>query len=198
MRTIPLDETAIHESIKVLQSGGLVIFPSDTVYGALIDSTNKKAVTKLIGFKSRPIGKPISVFVSDFGMMNKYISLGKHQTLLEKLLPGPFTVILESKHKTAVQLESERGTLGVRIPDFSPVIQLVKNLGKPVTATSANISGRPAHYSVETLLHEFFQSKKDMIDLVVDGGKLPRNKPSTVIDLISPEIKIMRHGDVDI
>ena len=198
MRTIPLDENAIHESIKVLQSGGLVIFPSDTVYGALVDSTNKKAVAKLIGFKSRPLGKPISVFVSDFEMMNQYISLGRNQTLLEKLLPGPFTVILESKHKTAVELESERGTLGVRIPDFSPVIRLVKKFGKPVSATSANISGRPAHYSVETLLHEFFQSKKDMIDLVVDGGKLPRNKPSTVIDLTSPEIKIMRHGDVDI
>ncbi|MBI4973834.1 threonylcarbamoyl-AMP synthase [Candidatus Roizmanbacteria bacterium] len=198
MRTIPLDENAIHESIKVLQSGGLVIFPSDTVYGALVDSTNKNAVAKLIGFKNRPIGKPISVFVSDFEMMNQYISLGKHQTLLEKLLPGPFTVILESKHKTEAQLESERGTLGVRIPDFFPVVQLVKAFGKPVTATSANLSGRPAHYSVETLLHEFPQSKKDMIDLIVDGGKLPRNKPSTVIDLTTPEIKIVRHGDVDI
>lgn len=198
MRIIQLDEKAIHESIKVLKSGGLVIFPSDTVYGALVDSTNQKAVTKLIGFKNRPIGKPISVFVSDMDMLKEYVDMGSGELLLAKLLPGPFTVILDSKHKTDLKLESERGTLGVRIPDNSPIIQLVEKFGKPITATSANLSGRPAHYSVETLLHEFPQSKKNMIDLIVDGGKLPRNKPSTVIDLTTPEIKIMRHGDVDI
>lgn len=198
MRTIPLDESAIHESIKVLLQGGLVIFPSDTVYGALVDSTNKSVVAKLLSFKNRPVGKPISVFVSNMDMLDEYVDVGNSKLLLDKLLPGPFTVILDSKHKTEMQLESERGTLGVRIPDFSPIIKLVKKLGRPVTATSANLSGRPAHYSVETLLHEFPQSKKDMIDLIVDGGKLPRNKPSTVIDLTTPEIKIVRRGDVDV
>lgn len=198
MRIIQLGNSAIHESIKVLKSGGLVIFPSDTVYGALVDSTNKKAVAKLIAFKNRPLGKPISVFVSDLKMMEECVITGKNKALLNKLLPGPFTVILDSKHKTDVQLESERGTLGVRIPDNDPIIHLVEEFGKPITATSANLSGRPAHYSIETLLREFPQSKKDMIDLIVDGGKLPRNKPSTVIDLTAPEIKIMRHGDVDI
>jgi len=198
MRTIPLDETAIHESIKVLKSGGLVIFPSDTVYGALVDSTNKKAVGKLMGFKNRPIGKPISVFVSDFMMMEEYVNVGKNKLLLNKLLPGPFTVILDSRHKVESPLESERGTLGVRIPDYPLLIRLVELFRKPITATSANISGRPAHYSVETLLRDFPQIKKNMIDLIVDGGKLPRNKPSTVIDLTTPEIKIMRHGDIDI
>lgn len=198
MRTIPFDKIAIHETIKVLQSGGLVIFPSDTVYGALTDSTNKKAVAKLIGFKNRPVGKPISVFVSDMKMMGEYVNIGKNELLLSKLLPGPFTIILDSKHKTDPLLESERGTLGVRIPDYSPIIHLVKELGKPITATSANISGRPAHYSPETLLHEFSAVKKDTIDLIVDGGKLPRNKPSTVIDLTTPEIKIMRKGDLGV
>lgn len=198
MRTIPLGETAIHESIKVLQSGGLVIFPSDTVYGALVDSTNKDAVAKLIAFKNRPVSKPISVFVSDIKMMEEYVDINRNKPLLCKLLPGPFTVILDSKHKTEVQLESERGTLGIRIPDHSHIMRLVAKFGRPITATSANLSGRPAHYSVETLFHEFPQSKKDMIDLIVDGGKLPRNKPSTVIDLTTPEIKIMRRGDVDV
>jgi len=198
MRRIPFDENAIQESIKILKSGGLVIFPSDTVYGALVDSRNKDAIAKLIAFKNRPIGKPISVFVSDLKMMKEYVEVGKHGLLLDKLLPGPFTVILDSKHKTDVRLESERGTLGIRIPYFSPVIQLVKKMIRPITATSANLSGRPAHYSIETLLREFSQSKKKMIDLVVDGGKLPRNKPSTVIDLTTPEIKIMRRGDMSV
>lgn len=198
MRIIQLDEKAIHESIKVLKSGGLVIFPSDTVYGALVDSTNQKAVTKLIGFKNRPIGKPISVFASDMDMLKEYVDMGSGELLLAKLLPGPFTVILDSRHKTDLKLESERGTLGVRIPDNVFTIQLVGKFGKPITATSANLSGRPAHYSIESLLHEFPQSKKDMIDLIVDGGKLPRNKPSTVIDLTMPTLKIMRRGDVNV
>lgn len=198
MRTIPLDESAIHESIKILLQGGIVIFPSDTVYGALVDSTNKSAVAKLLSFKNRPAGKPISVFVSNMDMLKEYVDVGNSKLLLDKLLPGPFTVILGSKHKTDLKLESERGTLGVRIPDNNPVIHLVKEFGKPITATSANLSGRPAHYSVATLLREFPQSKKDMIDLIVDGGKLPRNKPSTVVDLTTPIIKIMRKGDVEI
>lgn len=198
MRTIPLDGSAIRESIKVLKHGGLVISPSDTVYGALVDSTNKSAVAKLLSFKNRPVGKPISIFVSNMDMLNEYVDVGNSKLLLDKLLPGPFTVILGSKHKTDLRLESERGTLGVRIPDNDSIIHLVTEFGKPITATSANLSGRPAHYSVKTLLHEFSQSKKDMIDLIVDGGKLPRNKPSTVVDLTTLTIKIMRRGDVDI
>jgi L-threonylcarbamoyladenylate synthase len=198
MKIIPLNESAVHESSEVLKSGGLVIFPSDTVYGALADSTCESAVTKLLTLKNRPAGKPISVFVSDMTMLGGHVEVGDRDLLLRKLLPGPFTVILGSRHKTDARLESERGTLGVRIPDYDPILRLVKEFEKPMTATSANLSGRPPHYSVESLLREFPQSKIKLIDLIVDGGKLPRNKPSTVVDLTTPEIKIMRRGDGDL
>lgn len=182
--------------IENLAKGGLVIFPSDTVYGALVDATNMKAVDKLIEFKSRPPGKPISVFVTDAAMMRDYVSVGSDkQELLDHLLPGPFTLILESKHRVAAQLESENGTLGIRIPRYPLINDLVKRYGKPVTATSANLSGRPPHYSLDVLFDEFPESKKALIDLCVDGGTLPRNRPSTVVDLTLGQLKVLRQGD---
>jgi len=201
MKTIYLRQEkhsrVILETIKVLKDGGLAIVPSDTVYGLIADATNEKAVKKLIAFKSRLAGKAISVFVSDFEMMEKCVTVGTiHELSLHEILPGPFTVILKSRHQVSPLLESEKGTLGVRIPDYSFINNLLKKFGKPTTATSANISGRPAHYSIETLFKELSQKKKDLIDLVVDAGKLPRNKPSTIIDLTTPELKILRQGDI--
>lgn len=187
----------IAETVKVLKNGGLVIFPSDTVYGLLVDATNEDAVKKLINFKNRPIGKAISVFVADLKMLEEETHVNNEKRkMLEHLLPGPFTVILDSQHIVSKLLESEKGTLGVRIPSFQLVTDLVNVYQKPITATSANLGGRPPHYSVDTLLNELPEYKKELIDLIVDAGKLPRNKPSTIVDLTTPELKILRHGDI--
>jgi tRNA threonylcarbamoyl adenosine modification protein YjeE len=103
---------------------------------------------------------------------------------------------LKSKGKVCPLLESEKKTLGVRIPDYQPVNSLVKKFKRPITATSANLSGKSPHYSIESLLKQLPESKKKLIDLIVDAGKLPRNKPSTVIDLVEENIKILRRGDI--
>lgn len=190
-------EIIIKQTVKVLREGGLVIFPSDTVYGLLVDAKNKEAVEKLTRFKNRPPGKPISVFVTDHEMLEDYVKTGeKQKELLKDLIPGPFTVILESKHTVDKLLESEKGTLGVRIPDYTLVRELVRAYGMPVTATSANMSGRSPHYSVESLFNDLPKEKQKLVDLVVDAGTLPRNKPSTIIDLSRPQVKILRRGDV--
>ncbi len=185
------------EAIKTLACGGLVISPSDTVYGLLVDATNEIAVSKLIQFKNRPPGKPISVFVSDFAMLHEHTAVNKQQMLiLTELFPGPFTVILSSNHKVSRLLESEKGTLGVRIPDYQFITNLVKIFQRPVSATSANLSGRPPHYSVNSLLNELPEKKKNLIDLIIDAGVLARNKPSTIVDLTTSKIKIIRKGDI--
>ncbi|KKQ01869.1 MAG: Sua5/YciO/YrdC/YwlC family protein [Candidatus Roizmanbacteria bacterium GW2011_GWA2_36_23] len=187
----------IKKSVKVLKEGGLVLFPSDTVYGLLVDARNQKAVEKLILFKNRPPGKPISVFVADFDMMKDYVYISKKNlNLLNQILPGQFTIILNSKHNNDKLLESEKGTLGVRIPDYQLIKLLLIEFASPITATSANLSGRPPHYNISALLNELPKTKKDLIDLIVDAGKLPRNKPSTVLDLTAVKIKIIRQGDI--
>jgi len=197
METIKLyDKNVIEKTVEVLQQGGLVVFPSDTVYGLLVDAYNEKAVSKLIAFKNRPPGKPISVFVDWDFLYDLVLVSEKQKELLKNILPGPFTVVLKSKGKVCPLLESEKKTLGVRIPDYQPVNSLVKKFKRPITATSANLSGKSPHYSIESLLKQLPESKKKLIDLIVDAGKLPRNKPSTVIDLVEENIKILRRGDI--
>lgn len=187
----------LKEAIKVIKNGGLVVFPSDTVYILAVDPTNETGVKKLLGFKNRWTGKAISVAVLDINMALEYVNLNNNgKNIYSSLLPGPFTIVSEGKHKMAPGIEAENGTLGIRIPDNRYILDLVKILKKPITATSANLSGRTPNYSVKSFLRPLSKKKRDMIDLIVDVGKLPRNKPSTVIDATESEIKILRRGDL--
>lgn len=187
----------IEKGCQVLARDGLVVVPSDTVYGLVADATSKLAVQKLIDFKKRPPGKAISVFVENLEEADRIVVINKNQRpILQNLLPGPFTVVLPSKHILVKELESERGTLGIRIPRFDFVNELVEAFGKPITATSANISGQSYHYSIPSFLDTLSNKKKELLDLIVDFGKLTKNKPSTVIDLAEGKLKILRQGDL--
>ncbi|MFA6184717.1 MAG: L-threonylcarbamoyladenylate synthase [Candidatus Shapirobacteria bacterium] len=187
----------IEEAVKVLRSGGLVVFPSDTVYILTVDPTNEKAVKKLLSFKNRWTGKAISIAVLNKKMAKDYVELSENgENIYTNLLPGPFTIVSNGKGKVAKGIEAENGTLGIRIPDNKYISDLIKLLGRPVTATSANLSGRTPNYSIASFLKTLSNKKKKMINLIVDVGKLPRNKPSTVIDVTESELKILRRGDL--
>ena len=202
LRTPPLkkeglSEKTILKAAEVICGGGLVIFPSDTVYILAVDPTNQKAVEKLLNFKNRWVGKAISVAVLDIKMALDYVKLSPNaENIYTNLLPGPFTVVSAGKHRVARGIEAENGTLGIRIPDNKWIHELVKNVGGPVTATSANLSGRTPNYTIESILRPLSKKKLAMIDMIVDEGKLPKNKPSTVIDATEPDIKILRRGDL--
>ena len=188
---------AIKESAAAINKGKLVIFPSDTVYILAVDPTNKTAVDLLLSFKNRWTGKAISIAVSDINMAKKYVNLDQNAVNLYKnLLPGPFTIVSPGLHRVSPGIEAENGSLGIRIPDSKYILDLVTLLKKPITATSANLSGRTPNYSVASFLSPLSLKKKDLITLIVDAGKLPKNKPSTVIDAIGSEIKILRRGDL--
>lgn len=187
----------LKKASQAISHGSLVIFPSDTVYILAVDPTNQKAVDTLLSFKNRWTGKAISIAVSDIDMAQKFVELSEDtKNLYKNLLPGPFTIVSPGLHQVAKGIEAENGTLGIRIPDSKYILDLVKLLGKPITATSANLSGRTPNYSVATFLRPLPQKKKNLISLIVDAGKLPKNKPSTVIDAVGSEIKILRRGDL--
>lgn len=187
----------INKAVSILKMGGLVIVPSDTVYGVSVDSTNEEAVNKLISFKSRPPGKAISVFCGNFERLSEHVRItASQEKILRKLLPGAYTIVLPSKKRVSPLIESETGMLGVRVPDNVFVNELVNSFGKPLTATSANNAGQSPHYSIEALLNSLSEEKKAHIDLVIDAGKLPHKKPSAVVDMSGEALKVLRAGEI--
>lgn len=180
---------------NVLQNNGLVVFPSDTVYGLAVNGLSKTAVQKLYAFKERRIDQSVSIAVRDLKTAQQFFQIKlEQQTLLTTLLPGPYTVVLPSKHKAVAQLEAQNQTLGLRIPNFWFNKALSQALPFPYTSTSANLHNKGPHYSLESLLKTLSEKKKAMLDLLIDYGKLPLNPPSTVINLTSDQIKILRQG----
>lgn len=203
MKILRLNENNISELVsetaKTLKKGGLAIAPSDTVYGALVDATNENAVEKLIKFKSRPKGKPISVFMNNVDIAKKYVKLNKKQEeILKNILPGTYTIVLPSNHRTSLLLESEKETLGIRIVDYNFINKLTSKYKLPITATSANISSTSPHYSIKSFIKSIPKSKLDLIDLIIDAGKLKLKQPSTVLDYSEDKVKTIRKGDFNL
>ena len=197
MRIIRVNKDSAREAAGILKKGGLVVYPTETLYGIGADATNITAVEKLNKYKQRPFGKPYSIAVSDQKMAQKYVELNETaKNLYKEFLPGPATIISKGKHKVAPGVESEIGTLGIRIPDYPLVREIVKNLGHPITATSANASYQKRPYKLPDILENISGSQKKLIDLAIDAGELPRREPSTVIDTTLEDLVILRQGGI--
>ncbi|MFZ1721522.1 MAG: L-threonylcarbamoyladenylate synthase [Microgenomates group bacterium] len=188
-------EKIINTTCQVLSEGGLVIFPTETTYGAGVDATNQEAVDLLLAYKSRREGKPLSIAVPDSKSSERYVELNDQaRALHEQFLPGPVTVISRSKENLATGVSSEFGTLGIRIPDYPLMLDILRAFGKPVTATSANASGKKRPYSIDDIISRLSDAQKSLISLVLDAGELPHNEPSTVIDTTLSTPITLRQG----
>lgn len=191
------DSNLLDEFIKTISKGGLIIFPTETAYGAGVDATNHGAVTKLLNYKKRPQGKAISAGVSSKKMAEEYVEINKTaENIYKEFLPGPVTVISKSRGKVDPRLESENGTLGIRIPDHKQILSLIEKYGKPMTTTSANSSGKKTPYSIQDVFDNLSNKQRELIDLVIDGGELPKNLTSTVIDTTTDGLKTHRQGAI--
>lgn len=194
VHTTPKDEV-IRQAVAVLDAGGLVLFPTETTYGAGVDATNPDAVKKLLAYKSRREGKPLSIAVHSIEMAEQYVELNDQaRDLYSKYLPGPVTVVSKSKGVVAPGVASEFNTLGVRWPDYPLMLEISKAFGKPITATSANASNKKRPYSIQDVLENLSKKQIGLIDLVLDAGTLPENPPSTVIDTTLPSPVAVRKG----
>lgn len=191
------EETIIQETVAVLQAGGLVLFPTETVYGAGVDATNPQAVNRLLAYKSRREGKPLSIAVTDIDMAKKFVDINTQaQTLYQQFLPGPVTVVSKGLGVVAPGVESEFGTLGVRIPAYPLLLKIINRYSNPITATSANGSGKKRPYTIEDVLESLSAKQLSLIDLVIDAGQLPKNEPSTVIDTTLSTPLTLRTGAI--
>ncbi|MEI6462706.1 MAG: L-threonylcarbamoyladenylate synthase [bacterium] len=200
MQKVHITDNNIIEIVsKILTSGGLIIYPTETCYGVGVDATNEMAVKKLLEYKRRPEGKAISIAVSSKEMAEKYVELNDiANNIYKNFLPGPVTVISKLKGESLVAkgLASENGTLGVRIPNYKIMLDVINSFGKPITATSANVSGGKTPYNIDELLEDLPSKQKELIDLVIDAGELPHNPPSSVVDTTRDEMKTIREGSV--
>jgi L-threonylcarbamoyladenylate synthase len=186
----------IEVCVGVIERGGCLIYPTDTVYGLGVDALRQDSVARLFKIKKRPETKPVPIIVRDIEMAKKIAFVDKRiEKVLAAVWPGSVTVVLEKKGVVPVILTAGKNTVGLRIPKSRFTRLLMEQLGRPLTATSANFSGQPPlTYSME--IEKTFGEVYPRPDLFLDAGDLPNRSPSTVLDLTGSQPKILRAGPV--
>ena len=192
------DKNIINQTCEVLSKGGLVVYPTETSYAIGADATNTAAVTKLLEYKKRPEGRAISVAVNSQTVAEELVEINPQaKSFYKNFMPGPVTIISRSKNKVDSRLEAENGTLGIRIPNHKLMLNILAEFKRPVTATLASLQGGKTPYSIDDILNNIPDKNKELIDLVIDAGQLPRNPPSTVIDTTANELTVLRTGRIN-
>ena len=180
---------AIKKAAEVLRIGGVVVYPTETLYGLGANPFDSQALYKVFEIKGRDISKPISLAFRDMEQLEKFVAITPNaRMLIEKFLPGPLTLILPAKLHMDDILGGDK--IGVRIPDNKVAIELLKEVKFPLTATSANFSGGKDPVTAKEAVEQI----GDKVDLILDAGKCKYGKPSTVVDLSSGEIEVVREG----
>jgi len=187
----------ISKTIEILKKGGLIIYPTETCYGLGADATNPHAVEKVLQFKGERKGKPILIAVADKNMAQEYVEINEvAENLYKNFLPGPVAVVSKSKRKVAPGIESPSHTLGIRIPNYPLVLEIIRQFGRPITSTSANPSGKKPPYSLKDILKYTSKKRLKLVDLILDAGQLPIRPPSTVVDTTLQEPTVLRQGEI--
>lgn len=184
---------AIKRALDVLMAGGVVAYPTDTAYGLAVDATNEEAIGKIFVMKKRA-QKPLPVIVDSEKMVHRYATVDEQAAkYLAKYWPGPVTFVLPCRQALPTSLTLVLQTLAIRMVDVPIARAIVRGLGKPITCTSANLSGKGVLYSGQEVVRHF-QQHTVQPDLVLDAGDIPENPPTTIVDLsVSPPV-ILRQG----
>lgn len=188
---------AIKKVVEVLRNGGLIIYPTDTVYGLGCDITNTKALERIAKIKGIKLDKANFSFICyDLSNISDYIKQIDTSTfkILKKALPGAYTFILPGNNNLPKEFKKKK-TVGIRVPDNNVAREIVKILGNPIVSTSIHDEDEVLEYSTDPEL--IFEKWQSLVDLVIDGG-YGDNQPSTIIDLSGYEPVIIREGKGDI
>ncbi|PLX39968.1 MAG: threonylcarbamoyl-AMP synthase [Deltaproteobacteria bacterium] len=180
----------INRAAEVLSRGGVVVYPTDTVYGLGCDITNKKAIEKITAIKGRDPKKPMSFVCSDLQHISRYARVSNFAyRILKRFLPGPYTFVLEATRETPKILLTKQKTVGIRIPDNKVSLELVAALGNPIISTSANLSNDEPIGNPDDLA----KILGPRVDIILDSGVLAQT-PSTVVSLVNDSVNILREG----
>ena len=190
-----IDKRLIKQAIDVLKSGGIIVFPTDTVYAMGCDLYNKKALMKLAKLKDIKLSKAnFSIICPDLSHLSEYVKQIDRSTfkLLKHNLPGPFTFILSATNEVQRLFESNRKEIGIRIPNNNIILELTSVLGNPIATTSLhNDHDELLDYFVDP--YAIYEQMDDQVDLIIDGG-IGKLEASTIVDCTSGEPNVVRQG----
>lgn len=184
----------IQRIVDGLRQGGVIAYPTDTIYGLGCDIFNSKGIKRLYQLKQRDPRKPFSFICSDMSDVASYCQVSNFAyRIMKRHLPGPYTFVLEATRQVPGLLVTRQKTVGIRIPDNAVALSIVHELGHPLVTTSVNETGEEPLLDPMDIDEKFGRS----LDMVVDGG-IMLGDPSTVISLIDDKIEVLRHGSADI
>lgn len=189
----------IDQALAVLRRSGTIVYPTDTVYGLGADVDDLKAIKCVYKIKGRDKHKPIGLIAADINQVKKIAKLNKEQLdMMKRFWPGPLTILLKVNNKyEGLNFISQGGYVGVRVPDHQVAQELAKKLGRPITATSANLSGQKECSNTFCVANQFM-NKLECPGFIYDGGRLPQSKPSTIIKWTKGGWQIVRKGKIKI
>ncbi len=188
------NDKAIQQVVNVLKKGGLIIYPTDTIYGLGCDITNQRAIEKICQIRGiKPEKANFSFICYDLSHISDYIKPIDTSVfrLAKKALPGPFTFIFNANSNVPKLLSSNKKTVGIRVPDNNIAREIVRQLGNPIVSTSIHDEDEIIEYSTDPEL--IYEKYRDKVDIVIDGG-YGDNLPSTVVDCTTGEFEILRQG----
>ena len=192
-----VDESELNKIKEILDNDGVIIFPTDTVYGIACNCFSEKAIKKVFDIKKRPENKPINVLSNNLDkikLVSKNIS-EKEKFLIDKYMPGALTIILDKNEKVSDILTAGLDTIGVRIPKNNISLRILENVSYPLATTSANISGDSAGIKITDFLKEF----DGVVDAIIDGGETDLKVASTIVRVENDnKLKIIREGTLKI
>lgn len=190
-----VDKKILKEIKSVLDSDGLIIFPTDTVYGIACNSFSDVALKKLFYSKNRNFNKPINVLTDSISKIDLVVYNISHieQELMNKYFPGNLTIIFNKKKNVSDILTANKDTIGVRIPNNEIALKILSEYPYPLAVTSVNISGKKCG----TCLNDFIDEFKDKVDIIIDGG-ITSDMPSTIVRVDNNNINVLRQGSLNL
>jgi L-threonylcarbamoyladenylate synthase len=190
------EERLIRSAVDIIKKGGVVAFPTETVYTLAADAFNEKAVKKIYKIKRRDPQNPLSIFIKEPKQINEFVDKIRPvgEFLMREFWPGPLTLIFKSSNEKLKHLMGGTDKLGIRVSSHKLVNTLLTRCGVPLTATSANVSGRRSCSSASAVRYYF----NNRIELILDSGRSNCPFPSSVVDLSSEEILLLRQGAISL
>ncbi len=192
---LPSDiEQLVEKGISVLKQGGIVAFPTDTVYGLGASINSESAVERIYQVKGRPRNMALPLLLADISQISEiaYPVQEIARVLARSFLPGALTLVLRKTGSVPDTVAAGGETVAVRVPDHPIPLALAKGLGAPIVGTSANLSGQPSPLTAE----EVYSQLGDKVDLIIDGGRCPGGRESTVVDVSGEAPVILREGAI--